>query len=216
VTAVVVVEDHELVSDGLARLICQLDDFTVAATCGSGDELLALLGGATHVDMCTVDLMMPGISGLELLRALRDDWPDVRVLVCSGNASAEAAVRCLQAGANGFISKFRPGSDFIAAVRKVADGERYIDPDLFSEVLGRLTADPSSARRHEALSAREYAVMEALAAGSSIKDIAAALYLSPKTVSTYRSRVLAKLGVESNAAITAYALRHGLIQVSTV
>jgi len=216
VTAVVVVEDHELVSDGLARLINQLDNCEVVATCGSGDELLTLLAGGAHVDMCTVDLMMPGISGLELLRALNDDWSDINVLVCSGNASAEAAVRCLQAGANGFISKFRPGSDFTRAVQQVAGGERYIDPDLFNDVLERLTADPSAAPLHEALSAREYAVMEALATGSAVKDIAASLYLSPKTVSTYRSRVLAKLGVESNAELTAYALRHGLIQVPTV
>jgi two-component system, NarL family, invasion response regulator UvrY len=215
-TRVVIVDDHELVSDGLQRLIEHTAGFEVVTVCGSGDALLAMLAGGERVDVCTVDLVMPGISGLELLRVLDTDWPEIAVLVCSANANAEVAVRCIRAGALGFISKFQPGAHFLTALNQVANGERYIDPDLMTEVVSRLAADPLGRDGYETLSAREFAVMEALARGQSIKDIAAAMFISPKTVSTYRSRILTKLSVTSNAEITAYAVRHGLIKLDEV
>jgi len=213
---VVIVDDHELVSDGLCRLVEQIPGFEVVAVCSSGDALLSLLVSGVEVDVCTVDLVMPGISGLELLRVLSTDWPHVGVLVCSANASAEVAVRCIRVGALGFISKFQPGTHFAAAVEDVASGQRYIDPGLMTDVVSRLAADPLARNGYELLSPREFAVMESLARGQSIKDIAAAMFLSPKTVSTYRSRILTKLGVGSNAEITAYAVRNGLIELDAV
>jgi two-component system, NarL family, invasion response regulator UvrY len=213
---VLIVDDHELVSDGLQRLVEQSPGFDVVTVCSSGDALLKMLADGVQADICTVDLVMPGISGLELLRVLRTDWPNVAVLVCSANANAEVAVRCLRAGALGFISKFQPGVHFMTALRQVADGQRYIDPDLMTEVVSRLAADPLARNGHEMLSSREFAVMELLARGQSIKGIAEAMFLSPKTVSTYRSRILTKLSVSSNAEITAYAVRNGLIELDTV
>ncbi len=215
-TTVVVVDDHELVAEGLRRVIAEQPGFEVSAVLSSGDELLARLAAGPLPEVCTVDLSMPGVSGLELVRLLRADHPGVHLLVCSANASAEVAVRCLRAGATGFISKFRPQAEFIAALSQVSRGERYIDADLMSEVVSRLTSPTASPARHERLSEREYDVMLALARGESIKDIAAAMYLSPKTITTYRTRVLAKLEVRSNAEITAYALRHQLIDLSAV
>jgi two-component system, NarL family, invasion response regulator UvrY len=215
-TRVLIVDDHELVSDGLQRLVEHTPGFEVVTVCSSGDSLLALLASGVETDLCTVDLVMPGISGLELLRVLNSDWPDVAVLVCSANASAEVAVRCIRAGALGFISKFQPGVHFTTALRHLADGQRYIDPDLMTEVVSRLAADPLARSGYEMLSSREFAVMEMLARGQGIKDIAAAMFLSPKTVSTYRSRILTKLSVSSNAEITAYAVRNGLIELDTV
>ena len=215
-TTVIVVDDHELVAEGLRRVVAEQPGLEVGAVLSSGDELLAYLAANPCPDVCTVDLSMPGTSGLELVRVLHDAHPAVRLLVCSANASAEVAVRCLRAGAQGFISKFRPQSDFVVALGAVARGERYIDTDMMSEVLSRLTAEPSESLRHERLSAREYDVMVALARGESIKDIAAAMFLSPKTITTYRTRVLAKLEVRSNAEITAYALRHALIELNAV
>ena len=215
-TTVIVVDDHELVAEGLRRVVAEQPGFEVTAVLSSGDELLASLASHPAPDVCTVDLSMPGTSGLELVRLLHDGHPDVHLLVCSANASAEVAVRCLRAGATGFISKFRPQEDFLAALAQVARGERYIDADLMSDVLSRLTTEPSPTVRHERLSEREYDVMVALARGESIKDIAAAMFLSPKTITTYRTRVLAKLEVRSNAEITAYALRHSLIELNAV
>lgn len=213
---VVVVDDHGMVADGLQRTVAKLPGVASATVCASGDELLRYLSEGQHVDVCTLDLMMPGTSGLELIGILSNDWPDTRVLVCTANASAEVAVRCLRAGAAGFISKFRPARDFAAAVTRVASGERYVDADLMSEVVERLAGPSSGDEPHRTLSAREFAVMEALARGEAIKDIAAALYLSPKTVTTYRARVLAKLRLRSNAEVTAYALRHGLVHLDAV
>lgn len=215
-TAVIIVDDHELVAEGLRRVVGEQQDFEVVAVLASGDELLARLGAGPAPDVCTVDLSMPGVSGLELVRLLRMGHPGVHLLVCSANASAEVAVRCLRAGATGFISKFRPQEEFVTALRQVSRGERYIDADLMSEVVSRLTAGTLTPARHERLSEREYDVMVALARGESIKDIAAGMYLSPKTITTYRTRVLAKLEVRSNAEITAYALRHELIDLSAV
>lgn len=215
-TAVMVVDDHGLVAEGLRRVIAEQPGFDVVAVLSSGDDLLAHLAANPPPDVCTVDLSMPGTSGLELIRLLREGFPGVHLLVCSANASAEVAVRCLRAGATGFVSKYRPEADFLAALRQVARGERYVDADLMSEVVSRLTAEPSLSARHELLSEREYDVMVALARGESVKAIAAAMILSPKTVTTYRSRVLAKLEVRSNAEITAYALRHSLIELNAV
>lgn len=214
--SVVVVDDHTMVAEGLRRLVDQATGFEVAAVLTSGDELLTHLSSSPLPDVCTLDLVMPGTSGLELLRQLAEDFPTIAVLVCSANASAEIAVRCLRAGATGFISKFRAGGDFVAALQRVAAGQRYIDDDLLSDVLSRLTSPQSDGAPHESLSPREFAVMEALAQGRSIKEIAVGMYLSPKTVSTYRARVLAKLEFTSNAEITAYALRHGLVELHSV
>lgn len=215
-TTVVVVEDHELVAEGLRRVVAEQPGLEVVAVLSSGDALLAYLATNPAPDVCTVDLSMPGTSGLELVRLLHDGHPSIRQLVCSANASAEVAVRCLRAGATGFISKFRPQADFVAALVRVARAERYIDADLMSDVLSRLTTEPSPTVRHERLSEREYDVMVSLARGQSIKDIAAAMFLSPKTITTYRTRVLAKLEVRSNAEITAYALRYSLIELNAV
>lgn len=215
-TSVVVVDDHELVAEGLRRVVAEQPGLEVAAVLSSGDDLLAYLAANPAPEVCTVDLSMPGTSGLELVRLLHDGYPAVRLLVCSANANAEVAVRCLKAGATGFISKFRPQGDFVTALGQVAKGDRYVDADLMSEVVSRLTSDTATTARHERLSEREYDVMVALARGTSIKDIAAAMFLSPKTITTYRTRVLAKLEVRSNAEITAYALRHNLIELDTV
>jgi len=216
VASVIVVDDHELVAEGLRRVVAEQPGHEVVAVLASGDALLAHLAAEPPPDVCILDLSMPGTSGLELVRLLHEDHPDLRLLVCSANASAEVAVRCLRAGATGFISKFRPQKDFVVALGQVARNERYIDADLMSEVVSRLTTEPSLTVRHERLSEREYDVMVALARGDSVKDIAAAMFLSPKTITTYRTRVLAKLEVRSNAEITAYALRHGLIELNAV
>jgi two-component system, NarL family, invasion response regulator UvrY len=215
-TDVVVVDDHELVADGLRRLIEQSPDMRVIKVCHTGDELLAWLGAGNRADLCTLDLLVPGVSGLELLRTLGRSWPNLAVLVCTASANADVAARCMREGAAGFISKFRPGRDFTGALRQVATGGRYIDQDLMSDVVAKLAGRPGAERLHEGLSTREYEVMLSLARGVSVKEIAESLFLSPKTVSTYRTRVLAKLNVSSNAELTAYALRNALIELHTV
>jgi DNA-binding NarL/FixJ family response regulator len=212
-TSVAIVDDHELVADGLRRLVDQSPGLRAAAVVSSGDELLTLLASGADIDVCSIDLSMPGLSGLDLLAVLSSQWPDVGTLVCSASTGPELAARCLRAGAAGFISKFRPGPDYIGAVRQVADGRRYVDPDLVSEVVDLLSVAESDGPAHQRLSERELAVMLGLARGVSIKDLAASLYVSAKTVSTYRSRVLTKMGLRSNAELTAYALGHGLVQL---
>jgi two-component system, NarL family, invasion response regulator UvrY len=215
-TDVVVVDDHELVADGLRRLVEQAPGMRAVQVCHSGDELLSWLAAGNQADLCTLDLLVPGVSGLELLRSLGRSWPDLKVLVCTASANADVAARCLREGADGFISKFRPAREFTRALRQVADGGRYIDEDLMSDVVAKLAGRAGAERLHEGLSTREYEVLLALARGVSVKEIAESLFLSPKTVSTYRTRVLVKLNVSSNAELTAYALRNGLIELHTV
>jgi len=210
---VAIVDDHELVADGLRRLVEQAPDLDVVAVLSNGDDLLRLLGSDQGVDVCSLDLSMPGRQGLDLLGTLAAQWPDMATLVCSSSVGPEVAARCLRAGAAGFISKFRPSADYVAALRQVADGRRYVDPDLVSEVVGLLSETEADGPPHHRLSDRELSVMLGLARGVSIKDLAGSLYVSAKTVSTYRSRVLAKLELSTNAELTAYALRHQLIEL---
>lgn len=212
---VAIVDDHELVADGLRRLVDQSPGLEVAAVLADGNALVELLASGAAVDVCSLDLTMPGRSGLDLLGVLQAQWSSVTTLVCSASMGPEVAARCLRAGATGYISKFRPSGDYVAALRQVAEGRRYVDPDLMSDVLDMLAHAEPDGPPHSRLSERELSVMMGLASGVSIKDLAEQLYVSAKTVSTYRSRVLTKLNLATNAELTAYALRHGLVLLDT-
>lgn len=205
---VLLADDHPVLRQGLARLLLDHPDLRVVGEAGTADELFALLpdGGA---DVVVLDVSMPGPGVGEVLRRLAANHPRVRVLVLSGHAEEQYAVRVLKAGAAGYLTKERSAEDLVTAVRRVAQGGRYVSQTLAERLASEL-GQSDSAAPHEQLSSREFAVLQGIAAGLTLKEIAARLALSPKTVSTYRARILAKLGLSSTADLVRYVVERGL------
>lgn len=186
---------------------------SIIANVGTGEDLLRTIRSEQVPDVCVLDLALPGIGGADVLRALRAEFPTVRVLIVSGAARPEIAARCLREGAHGFLSKFRSGDSFVKALSTVASGARYVDEDLLGDVLEYFASNPGGEPTFANLSAREFSVLQKLAEGKGIKDIDGEMNLNSRTVSTYRTRLLAKLNLHSNAEVTAYCLRHQLISI---
>jgi two-component system invasion response regulator UvrY len=206
---VIVADDHPLVRRGLKDIAAKHPDIQVEGEASTGTELLTV-ARRTPCDVFVMDITMPGLSGLDLLRQLKIEFPDVPVLVLSMHPEDQFAVRFLRAGASGYITKDRALEELVKAIRKLARGQRYISEDLAQELLYYLDDDGDKAL-HERLSNREFQVLCLLGDGKPIKEIAEELSLSPKTVSTYRSRILTKMNMESNAELIAYAVRNGLV-----
>lgn len=204
----IVADDHPIVRQGLLRIVETCPDMTVVGEAADGDSLMALLGD-TEADVLLLDISMPGPPFVELMLAIRDRWPSVRLLVVSTHAEDQYAVRALKAGAVGYLSKDRSPQELTRAVRHVYQGGRYVSDTLAERLALRL--DPRhEAPSHESLSRREFDVLCMLGAGRSVKEIAEALSLSSKTVSTYRARILDKLQLQNTAQLIRYAVEHKL------
>lgn len=211
-TRVLLVDDHALVRAGIRRLLQDDAALEVVGELGSGQELLAWLAHDS-TDVVVLDIAMPGRPFLDLLRAVRVDYPASRILVLTAHAEEEYAIACLRAGAAGFLTKDRTSDELAAAIRTVAQGRRYITPTLAGALLDAMEVG-AGRPAHETLSQREFEVLVMLGQGLSVKRIAHRLDLSGKTVSTYRSRLLEKLGVDSTANLIRYAVEHGLTKPS--
>jgi len=203
-----IVDDHELVRRGLRGLL--LDEYPAAriAEAGSAREALEIADG---VDYCLalVDINLPGRDGLELLRDLKRLYPSLPVLVVSAHTEEEFAIRALKLGAAGYVSKQSASDVLVSAVKKVLGGGRHISP-IVAERLARAVSEGWEGQPHETLSHRELQVLKKIAEGRSIKEIAAELTLSEKTIATYRSRISDKLQLSSNVELTRYAMLHHL------
>jgi DNA-binding NarL/FixJ family response regulator len=206
---VLVADDHAVVREGVVRILADAPEISIAGSAGNGDEVVGLVLGGLQPSVALIDLAMPG-GGLDLVARLRELRPDLRILVYSMHSAQEYAVRCLTAGASGYVSKGCAPAQLLEAVRTVADGRRYIS-EAVADVLASFVLDGPSDRPHERLSNREYEVFRRLAAGESSGEIADALGLSVKSVSTYRARVLEKLHLVRNADLTLYAMEHGIL-----
>jgi len=209
---VIVADDHAIVRDGLAKLLIDGDDARVVGTAATGEETVARVL-ETPADVLVLDLGMPG-GGISVIETVHDLRPTLPVLVYTMQSEREWGVRCLLAGARGFVGKAALMDELGDAVRALAAGRRYIGPGLADELAARVERSATESRPgppHETLSNREHAVFLALARGEATAAIAATLGVSSNTVTTYRSRVLEKLGAERNADLTRYAIRHGLI-----
>jgi len=208
--SLIIADDHQLVRAGLCKMIESQSDLRVVAQCRTGKEALAALKEQScHVLL--LDLSLPDMSGLDVLRSAREHHPTVSVLVLSGFPERQFGINVLRAGANGFISKGADEAELLRAVRTVARGKRYVGPELADLLVNGMDADADKPT-HNALSEREFQIFCKLAEGRSVTDIANKLFLSVKTVSTYRSRLLDKMGMKTNADITSYAIRNSLIQ----
>jgi DNA-binding NarL/FixJ family response regulator len=209
---ILIVDDHTLFRKGL-RLILSSSPALQATVSEAADgrEAMNILdeGGC---DLVILDILMPGRNGLDLLGQIRQQHPDLPVLVVSMCAEEQYAVRALKLGANGYLSKIASAEEFIAAVAKSAGGGKYISANvselLAAELIGKRHG---AAESHESLSNRELQVACLIATGKTGKDIAAELSLSEKTIGTYRLRLLAKLNLRNSAELTAYCLRNGLV-----
>lgn len=210
---VLVADDHAIVRRGLVDILSGAPDVEVAGEAASGPEALesARVGvDGRPFDIVVLDLSMPGPSGVDVLKQLRAEQPVVPVLILSAHPEDQYAVRVLRAGAAGYLSKDSAPDDLVTAVRKVAAGGRYVSPGAAEALLLHLDRDPEEPV-HQRLSDREFQVLRRLAQGEAVGEIADALSLSAKTVSTYRSRLLEKMGLRSNADLARYAIEHGLI-----
>jgi DNA-binding NarL/FixJ family response regulator len=171
---------------------------------------LRQLARDTEFDVLLLDINLPGRSGLDVLHSLADEAARIRVLVLTMYPEDQYAIRALKAGAMGYLNKSADPSQIVAAIRTVHAGRKYITPAIAEALAARLSVDDAE-KPHERLSDREFQTLIRLASGQRLSDIATELALSPKTVSVYRARVLEKLGMQSNADLTAYCLRNGLI-----
>ncbi len=205
---VLIADDHPIVRQGLRQLIADTSDMVVVAEATNAREVLAQLA-AEVVDVALLDLVMPGANGLDLLETLHRERPALAVLVLSMHPEDQYALRALRAGAAGYLTKESAPDDLVQAIRKVHAGGRWITPRVAEQLAAYLGA-PAGKLPHETLSNREHQVLCLLAKAMSVKEIGQALHLSEKTISTYRARVLDKLGLKTTADLIRYAIRNGL------
>lgn len=205
---IVIADDHSVVRAGLRQILADVPELQVVGEAGSGEEALAMVR-RLHPELLVLDLSMPGRGGLDILKEVAAERPPTRVLVLTIHPEREYAERVLRAGASGYLTKESATSELVTAVERVLCGGRFISASLAEWLVARLGADNDAP--HQRLSDREYQVMHRLAGGRSVTQIAEDLGLSPKTVSTYRARILDKLGCKNNVEITRYAVRHGLV-----
>jgi DNA-binding NarL/FixJ family response regulator len=202
------VDDHVVVREGLKRVLEATTDGWHIVDASSGSEALERLRQQAF-DLAIVDLSMPGIGGLELIGRIKAHWPKVAVLVLSMHAEDEYALRAFQSGANGYITKDRAPSDLVDAVRKVLQGGAYVTASLAERVVMQLNGTVR-VPRHAQLSNRELEVLRRIVRGQRLTEIADALSLSVKTISTHKTRIQDKLQVDSTAALIRYGMEQGL------
>jgi two-component system invasion response regulator UvrY len=207
---IAVVDDHQLVRIGLKQIIESQSDFSWVGEARTGREALTLLR-STPVDVLLLDLSLPDMSGLDVLRQIKSHHETVSTLVLSAYPEMQYGLNVLRAGASGFVSKTADDSELCRAIRAAVRGGRYVSPEL-AEVLVSGMQGQAGEPRHSVLSEREFQIFCKLAEGKSVSEIAAKLFLSVKTVSTYRTRILEKMGMKTNADITYYAIKNELLQ----
>ena len=205
---VLIADDHAVVRGGLKQIIATTTDIVVAAEAAQGSEVLDRLR-ARRFDLVLLDMTMPGISGVDLVRRVRAEQPPLPILVLSIHNEAQVVSRALRAGATGYVTKDSDPDVLLAAIRKLAGGGRFIDPKLVDAMV--FETHSGDAPPHEVLSDREFQVLRMLAAGQSINEIAESCSLSAKTISTHKMRLMQKLGLNNNAELIRYAIRHGLV-----
>ena len=205
---ILLVDDHAVVRGGLRLLLAQTDDMEVVSEAENAEQAISMIRQSAF-DVALVDIGLPGKGGLDLLKQIKAERPRLAVLMLSMYAEEVYAVRALKAGASGYLTKNSPPGTLLAAIRKVAGGGRHVSPALLEQLAVEVGQGRKSAS--DALSDREIEVLRRLASGESLTQIAEALHLSPKTVTTYRARIVEKTGLHSNAELTRYALAKGML-----
>jgi DNA-binding NarL/FixJ family response regulator len=207
---VMIADDHPIVRKGLAQILADTDDIRVVGEAANAVELVGLM----HREPCDVillDVSMPGKNGIDALKAIREEFPQVKALVLSSFPEDQFGVRALKAGAAGYLTKHTAPERLIEAVHRIAAGKRYITPEI-ADLLASNVDTATEVPPHQLLSDREFQVLRLIATGKQLSEIADQLALSPKTVSVYRARLLEKMKLANNAELTRYAIKNGLVE----
>jgi DNA-binding NarL/FixJ family response regulator len=206
---ILIADDHPIVREGYKKILSDTPDMIVADEAENGQEVLNYIRKKNY-DLILLDISMPGRSGLEILKELKNERPRLPVLILSIYPEEQYAVRAFRAGASGYLTKASAPNELMSAIRKISQGGRYISSSLAEQLTYYLDADADKPL-HETLSDREYQVMLMIASGKTVSEIAGELFLSVKTISTYRSHILEKTKMKNNAEITLYAVRNKLV-----
>jgi DNA-binding NarL/FixJ family response regulator len=209
VIRILIADDHVIVRRGLKQIVAEQPDMSVVGEARNAQEVLEL-GRKQPWDVVVLDISMPGRGGLEVLKELKQEHPKLPVLILSVHPEDQYAVRALKAGASGYVHKETAPEELVKAIRTVLAGRKYISASFAENLAVALGADTEKAP-HETLSDREYQVFCLIASGKTVSEIAEQLSLSVKTISTYRARILEKMGMSSNAELTHYAIQRGLV-----
>jgi two-component system invasion response regulator UvrY len=207
---ILIADDHPVVRQGLKKILATDADLTVVGEAKNSQEA-AELARRIEWDVAILDYSMPGRSGIDLLKEIKLQHPERPVLILSMYPEELHATRVLKAGGAGYMNKDSAGEELITAIKKIRKGGKYVSPALADKLASDLT-NGDDRPLHESLSDREYRVMWLLASGKAISQIAGEMFLSPSTISTYRSRVLRKLNVDNNAALVQYAIKNQLLE----
>jgi two-component system, NarL family, invasion response regulator UvrY len=208
VIRILLVDDHPVVRHGIRTILMERLRGSVVGEAANGEAALHMVAGGSW-DVVVADISLPGMSGLDLLKDLQRLYPSLPTLVLSMHPVAQFARRALAAGAAGYLTKDSPPEELIVAIQEAQRGRRYVGRDAGDALINWSAA--SVATPHEALSDREYQLLRMIGSGQTVSDVARDLGLSVKTVSTYRSRVLEKLGMRTNAELMRYAIENGLL-----
>lgn len=205
---ILIADDHAVVRGGLRQFLAETPDLKISGEAASGREALTLVRREAW-DLVLLDITLPDVNGLEVLKRIKREKPELPVIVFSMFSEDEYASTALDAGASGYLAKESPPEEILEAIRRVTKGGRYVSPALAEKLLSG-TLGPARRARHDKLSAREREVLLMLSRGTPLTEIGSRLHLSVKTVSTYRARILEKLDLKTNADLTRYVIEHKL------
>jgi len=209
-TRILVVDDHAIVRKGIGQILAETDDIIIADEARNGQEALEKVRDNDY-DLVLLDISLPGPDGLEILKQLKNQRPTLAVLMLSMYPEEQYAVRALRSGASGYLTKESAPEELITAIRKVSSGGKFVSDSLAEKLADQLNSANPDRLPHELLSDREYQIMVMIAAGKTQMQIADELAISVKTVSTYRTRILKKMSVKSNAELTRYVIENKIV-----
>lgn len=206
---VLLADDHALVRKGLKHILNDSSDIRVKAEAKDGDEVIEIVS-KEEFDIVVLDITMPKKNGIEVLKILRNLYPELPILILSMHSEEQYAIRMLKDGASGYLNKDAAPEELLIAIRKITSGRKYITYDVAEKLVDNLNKKETD-YPHEILSAREFQIMNLIASGKSLTEISKELNISIKTVATYRARLMEKLNFKTNADLISYSVRHNLI-----
>lgn len=208
---VLIADDHAIVRQGFKQIFSETDDLVVAGEADDGSEALQL-ARQQEWDVFLLDVTMPNRNGIDTLKQLKKEFPRLPVLILSMHPEEQYAVRAIKSGASGYLTKQSAPEQLVTAIRQVARGKKYVSPAVAEQLANAIGASDADKPPHELLTDREYQVFRLIAAGKPLTQIAEELNLAVATISTFRTRIIEKTGLKSNAEIIRYGIEHGLVE----